>query len=242
MEQWINDVVGAFGYVGIFFLMMAENLFPPIPSEVIMPIAGISVGSGEMSLFLVLFVALAGTLVGNLPWYFIARAVGRERFMHLTARWGKYAAIKVEDVQAAIDWFDRHGGQAVLLGRMAPGVRTLISVPAGLAEMPLPRFLGLSALGSFVWISFLLAIGMILQANWHLVSAVIDPLGKILIVLAVLGVIGWIGWRRWREWSARRAAPVEPGPMEQGPGPVGSGSVGPREAAPGSAERRSGAE
>lgn len=240
MEQWINDVVGAFGYVGIFFLMMAENLFPPIPSEIIMPVAGISVGSGQMSLFLVLFVALAGTLIGNLPWYFIARAVGRERFMHLTARWGKYAAIKVEDVQAAIEWFDRHGGQAVLLGRMAPGVRTLISVPAGLAEMPLTRFLTLSAIGSFVWISFLLAIGMILQANWHVVSAVIDPLGKILIVLAVLGIIGWIGWRRWREWSARRAGPIEQGPIEQGPlepGPLEPGPIEPRPA-----ERRPDAE
>ena len=206
MEQWINDIVGAFGYLGIFFLMLAENIFPPIPSEVIMPIAGITVGSGEMSFLLVVLVALAGTLIGNLPWYFIARAVGRERFLELVARWGKYVALKVSDVEAAIAWFDRHGGKAVLLGRMAPGVRTLISVPAGLAEMPLAKFLTLSAIGSTVWIVFLVAIGMVLQANWHYVAAVIDPLGKLLIVLAVLLGIGWIGWRRWREWRARPGA------------------------------------
>ncbi|TPE53028.1 DedA family protein [Amaricoccus solimangrovi] len=204
MEQWINDIVGAFGYLGIFLLMMAENLFPPIPSEVIMPIAGISVGSGQMSLSLVLISALAGTLLGNLPWYFIARAVGRERFMELVARWGKYVALKVSDVEAAIAWFDRHGGKAVLLGRMAPGVRTLISVPAGLAEMPLTRFLILSAVGSVIWIGFLIGVGMFLRANWHLVAAVIDPLGKLLLVLAVAGAIGWIAWRRWRERGSAR--------------------------------------
>lgn len=204
MEQWIIDVISTFGYFGIFLLMLAENLFPPIPSEVIMPVAGIAIGAGQMSLWLVLVASLAGTLLGNLPWYFIARAVGRDRFMELVARWGKYAALKVSDVEAAIAWFDRHGGKAVLLGRMAPGVRTLISVPAGLAEMPLGKFLALSAIGSVIWIGFLIAIGVFLQANWHYVAAVIDPLGKILIVLAVLGGIGWIAWRRWRE---RRAAP-----------------------------------
>lgn len=203
MEQWINDIVGAFGYLGIFFLMLAENVFPPIPSEAIMPIAGITVGSGQMSFFLVVIAALAGTLVGNLPWYFVARAVGRDRFLQLVARWGKYAALKVSDVEAAIAWFDRHGGKAVLLGRMAPGVRTLISVPAGLAEMPFGKFILLSAIGSTVWIIFLVLIGIFLQANWHYVAAIIDPLGKILLVVAVLGGIGWIGWRRWREWRAR---------------------------------------
>lgn len=210
MEQWIVDVIGAFGYFGIFLLMLAENLFPPIPSEVIMPIAGIAVGAGRMSLVLVVIVALAGTLIGNLPWYFIARAVGRDRFLELTARWGKYVAVKEADVVAAIEWFDRHGGKAVLLGRLAPGVRTLISIPAGLAEMPLTKFLALSAIGSTVWIIFLVAIGMLLQANWHIVAAIIDPMGKILIVLAGLGVVGWIVWRRWRERGAV-AEPAERG-------------------------------
>lgn len=213
MEQWIIDVISAFGYFGIFLLMLAENLFPPIPSEVIMPVAGIAIGAGSMSLWLVLIAALAGTLIGNLPWYFIARAVGRERFLELTARWGRYVALKPSDVEAAIAWFDRHGGKAVLFGRMAPGVRTLISVPAGLAEMPLGKFLTLSAIGSAIWIGFLTAIGMVLQANWHIVAAVIDPIGKILIVLAVLGGIGWIVWRRWRERGATPETPV-PTPLD----------------------------
>jgi membrane protein DedA with SNARE-associated domain len=211
MEQWIIDVISTFGYFGIFLLMLAENLFPPIPSEVIMPIAGIAVGAGQMSLTMVLIAAVVGTLIGNLPWYFIARAVGRDRFMELTARWGKYCALKVSDVEAAIAWFDRHGGKAVLLGRMAPGVRTLISVPAGLAEMPFTKFLALSAVGSVIWIVFLTAIGMVLQANWHIVAAVIDPIGKILLLLAVLGGIGWIGWRRWREYRSPTVA-AEPTP------------------------------
>lgn len=199
MQQWIIDVITTFGYFGIFLLMLAENVFPPIPSEVIMPVAGLAVGAGTMSFVFVLIAALLGTLIGNLPWYFLARAVGRDRFMELAARWGKYVAVKPADVDAAISWFDRHGSKAVLLGRLAPGVRTLISVPAGLAGMPFWRFVTLSAIGSSVWIVFLMAIGMILHENWTLVAAIIDPLGKILIVLVGLGLIGWVLWRRWSE-------------------------------------------
>ncbi|MER2508779.1 MAG: DedA family protein [Amaricoccus sp.] len=218
MEQWIIEVIGAFGYVGIFLLMLAENVFPPIPSEVIMPVAGLAVGAGRMSFTVVLLAAIAGTLLGNLPWYLIARLVGRQRFLELTARWGKYAAVKPADVQAAIAWFDRHGSKAVLLGRLAPGVRTLISIPAGLSEMPFGRFLLLSTIGSAVWITFLLLAGVILHDNWHTIADIIGPLGTLFVATVAVGFVVWIGWRRW---SDRRAAAdiVTPAP---GPGdPIG---------------------
>ncbi|WP_299132374.1 DedA family protein [uncultured Amaricoccus sp.] len=218
MEQWIIEVIGAFGYVGIFLLMLAENVFPPIPSEVIMPVAGLAVGAGRMNFTVVLLAALAGTLLGNLPWYLIARLVGRQRFLELTARWGKYAAVKPADVQAAIAWFDRHGSKAVLLGRLAPGVRTLISIPAGLSEMPFGRFLVLSTIGSAVWITFLLLAGVILHDNWHTIADIIGPLGTLFVATVAVGFVVWIGWRRW---SDRRAAAdiVTPAP---GPGdPIG---------------------
>ncbi len=213
MEQWIIEVIGAFGYVGIFLLMLAENVFPPIPSEVIMPVAGLAVGAGRLDFTMVLLAALGGTLLGNLPWYFIARLVGRRRFLELTARWGKYAAVKPADVEAAIAWFDRHGSKAVLLGRLAPGVRTLISIPAGLSEMPFGRFLLLSAIGSGVWITLLLLAGVILHDNWHTIADIIGPLGTLLVLLVGLGLVVWIGWRRW---SDRRAA-AELGPRPGDP-------------------------
>lgn len=218
MEQWIIEVIGAFGYVGIFLLMLAENVFPPIPSEVIMPVAGLAVGAGRMSFTVVLLAAIAGTLLGNLPWYLIARLVGRQRFLELTARWGKYAAVKPADVQAAIAWFDRHGSKAVLLGRLAPGVRTLISIPAGLSEMPFGRFLLLSTIGSAVWITFLLLAGVILHDNWHTIADIIGPLGTLFVATVAVGFVVWIGWRRWSDRRAA-AAIVTPAP---GPGdPIG---------------------
>jgi len=206
MEQWIIDVISAFGYLGIFLLMVAENVFPPIPSEVIVPVAGLAVGAGRLSLILVVLVALAGTLIGNLPWFVLARMLGRDRFVALTARYGRFAAVKASDVEAAIDWFDRHGTKAVLIGRFAPGVRTLISVPAGLSVMPFGTFLLLSAIGSTIWIGLLLAAGMILHSNWRLLADILGPLGKVLLVLVALGLITWIAWRRWRDRRAARVA------------------------------------
>ena len=208
MEQWIIDVVTAFGYLGIFLLMIAENLFPPIPSEVIVPVAGLAVGAGQLNWLLVVLVALAGTLIGNLPWFVLARLLGRDRFVALVARVGRFAAVKPEDVEAAIDWFDRHGSKAVLIGRFAPGVRTLISVPAGLSAMPFGTFLLLSAIGSTIWIALLLAAGLLLHSNWRLLADILGPLGKILIVLVALGLVGWVLWRRWRERRAARMTPV----------------------------------
>ncbi len=206
MEQWIIDVVTAFGYVGVFFLMLAENLFPPIPSEVIVPVAGLAVGAGTLGLVGVVLAALAGTLLGNLPWFILARMLGRTRFVALVGRFGRWAAVKPEDVEMAIDWFDRHGAKAVLIGRFAPGVRTLISVPAGLSAMPFGTFLLLSAIGSTIWIGILLAAGMILHSNWHLIADVLGPVGKILLILVAVGLVGWVLWRRWRE---RHPAAVE---------------------------------
>jgi membrane protein DedA with SNARE-associated domain len=214
MEQWIIDVITAFGYLGIFLLMVAENLFPPIPSEVIVPVAGLAVGAGQLSLVFVVVAALAGTLLGNLPWFVLARMLGRERFVALVGRFGRWSPVKPADIETAIDWFDRHGSKAVLIGRFAPGVRTLISVPAGLSTMRLPTFLLLSAIGSTIWIGLLLAAGLILHQNWHLIADVLGPMGRILLILVAVGLGGWVLWRRWQE---RRAAPetVRSEPIER---------------------------
>lgn len=199
MEQWITDVVGNFGYVGIFLLMLGENLFPPIPSEVIMPIAGLAVGGGQLSFVPTVIAALAGSLIGNLPWFYVARKLGRRRIIDLVDRRGRMLAMRPKDVEDAIGWFDRHGDLAVLIGRLAPGVRTLISVPAGLSEMSLIHFLVLSAIGSVVWIALLLGAGILLQQNWTLVSDVLGPAGLVILATIGLGLIFWIVRRRRQE-------------------------------------------
>jgi membrane protein DedA with SNARE-associated domain len=204
MEQWIIDVVTAFGYVGIFLLMLGENIFPPIPSEVILPVTGVAVGAGELSFVAAALVALAGTLIGNLPWFFVARWIGRERVMHLAERWGRYAAIRPDDVAHAIAWFDRHGVKAVLIGRFAPGVRTLISVPAGLSGMPFPQFLLLSAIGSTIWIVFLLSVGIVLRNSWHAISGIVGTVGTVLVLGLVLALAVFLVWRHWHERRAPR--------------------------------------
>lgn len=210
MDNWIIEVITTFGYLGIFLLMLLENLFPPIPSEVIMPVAGLAVAAGKLSFTFVIIVALIGTLLGNLVWYGLARMLGRERFTALAIRWGKYFAVKPTDITTAIDWFDRHGTKAVLIGRFAPGVRTLISVPAGLAEMPLGKFLILSTIGSTIWIALLISAGMLLHNNWHIIGSILDPLGKILIVAIGLGLIGWVARRRWNDRQRSKNAVIDP--------------------------------
>lgn len=195
MDQWIVDVMTEFGYLGVFFLMVAENVFPPIPSEAIVPFAGFTAAQGSFDLGLVIAVALAGSLVGNLPWYFAARWFGAERLMALTARFGRFFFVKPDDVEAAVIWFNRHGPWAVFLGRLVPGVRTLISIPAGLTGMSFLKFLLLSALGSVIWIGVLAWAGVTLQQNWGVVEGYLDGVGGIAVGIVGVLILAWLIWR-----------------------------------------------
>ncbi len=138
MFDWITGIVDRTGYLGVALLMFAENLFPPVPSELIMPLAGFAAARGDLSLPLVLAAGVAGSLAGALFWYWIGRKVGADRLKRWAGRHGRWLTLSPGDVDEADAWFDRHGVKAVLLGRLIPAVRTLVSVPAGLAAMPLP--------------------------------------------------------------------------------------------------------
>jgi membrane protein DedA with SNARE-associated domain len=204
MDQWIVDVMARFGYLGVFFLMVAENVFPPIPSEAIVPFAGFTAGQGSFDLATVIMVALAGSLLGNLPWFFAARWFGAERLLALTARFGRFFFVRPDDVAAAITWFDRHGPWAVFLGRLVPGVRTLISIPAGLSHMGFVTFVLYSALGSVIWIGVLAYLGFTLQQNWGAVEQALSGTGGIAVGIVALGLVGWLVWRHRRKARARR--------------------------------------
>lgn len=184
MFEWITRLVSDGGYLGVAGLMLLENLFPPIPSELIMPLAGFAAARGELQIALVVLAGTLGSLAGALPWYYAGRWLGRDRLRRLAAWHGRWLTVSPEEFDRASAWFDRHGGWAVLIGRLVPGVRTLISVPAGIAGMGLGRFLLLSAIGSLAWTAALALAGYVLEDHYARVADYIDPASK-----AVLGAV-----------------------------------------------------
>ena len=181
MFEWIVDIISRSGYLGVAFLMFLENVFPPIPSELIMPMAGFAAARGSLSLVPVIIAGVVGSMLGALPWYYAGRLLGAERLQRWADRHGRWLTVSAEDVGAASSWFARHGGAAVLLGRLVPAVRTLISVPAGIARMELLPFLALSALGTLLWTGLLAVAGYLLEAQYATVAGVIDPASKLVV-------------------------------------------------------------
>jgi membrane protein DedA with SNARE-associated domain len=185
MFDWITGFVEQSGYLGIFLLMLLENIFPPIPSELIMPLAGFTAAQGQLDLLLVIAAGTAGAVVGALPWYGAGRLMGEERVRHLAARYGRWLTVTPDEVDQAHAWFQRHGVKAVFFGRLAPAVRTLISVPAGLAAMGLTKFLVYTAAGSALWTSFLAGTGYLLRDQYERVAHWVDPVSNLVVVLLV---------------------------------------------------------
>ncbi|MBK8908575.1 MAG: DedA family protein [Rhodospirillales bacterium] len=200
MFDWIIDQVRDGGYVGVALLMFGENLFPPIPSELIMPLSGFSAASGKMNLFLVILAGSVGSLLGALFWYFVGRWIGSENLTRFTVRHGRWLTLTPQDIDTACAWFNIHGGRAVFFGRLIPGVRTLISVPAGIARMRLGGFLIWSALGTVLWSSILAVAGYLLEDQYQKVAGWIGPVSNIVIAVLVL-------WYLYRVATFRRRVP-----------------------------------
>lgn len=187
MFDWTADLIAQWGYFGVFAMMLAENLFPPIPSEIIMPLAGYNAARGELNVYGVIFAGTLGSVLGTLAWYGAGRMVGAERVKRWAARWGRWMTVTPGEIDYAQGWFLRHGWIAALFGRLMPIVRTLISVPAGVAPMPIAPFLIFTAIGSAIWTTFLTLSGFILEANYELIEHWLDPLstGVLVLVIAV---------------------------------------------------------
>jgi membrane protein DedA with SNARE-associated domain len=186
MADWIIETITATGYWGIFLLMLLESVFPPIPSELIVPFAGFSAQRGDLNLFGVLAATTAGAVIGMLPWYIAARLLGLARTKWLADRIGRWVAMNSDEIDVASDWFLRFGPIIVFAGRLVPLIRTVISVPAGIAAMPVVAFLLASTLGALLWNSILIGAGYLLSSHYHLVETVIDPVTIIVLVLCVL--------------------------------------------------------
>ncbi|KQV97655.1 DedA family protein [Streptomyces sp. Root369] len=186
---WAADLVDAMGGPGAGLAIALENLFPPLPSEVILPLTGFAAGQGVISLFSALFWTTLGSVVGAAVLYWIGVLIGRER-MH--AIWAKLPLVKTSDLERTEDWFAKHGTKAVFLGRMVPIFRSLISVPAGLERMPLPAFLLLTTLGSLIWNSVLVLAGYWLGDQWDLVEIYVGIISKVVLLLVLAAVALYI--------------------------------------------------
>ncbi len=204
MVEWITNTMSSLGYIGIGLLMFAENLFPPIPSELIMPLAGFTVAKGEMNFVLAVLAGVIGTVVGALPWYYEGKLVSEERLRSLADKYGKWIALSGKDIDKADRWFDKHGNQAVFFCRLVPGVRTLISLPAGISGMPLAPFLLYSTLGTTLWVGLLTYLGFLLGDNYELVDDYLGPVSKIVLALLVIAFIAWVVIKKRKKTKRRR--------------------------------------
>ena len=194
--DWVRNTVSTGGYPALAGLILGENLFPPLPSELILPLAGFYVGQGEMTFILAVLAATIGSVVGALILYAIARYGGRA----VVLRFGKVLRVKERDLDRGDEWFDRHGSWVVLFGRLVPGARSLVSIPAGLSEMPIVRFTALTALGSTVWNCALIGAGWALGEHYEKVGAIVGPVGTAVVGICGLAIIALIvgAYRRRR--------------------------------------------
>ncbi|HLV22300.1 MAG TPA: DedA family protein [Polyangiaceae bacterium] len=184
MDSWVIGIVQSLGYVGIALLMALENLFPPIPSELIMPLSGYTASQGTLNLWLVILIGSAGTLVGTLPWYAAARFINNQRFHRFVDRHGHWLTLDLDELERAERWFRSHGRWMVAVGRLIPGIRTLISIPAGFCKMPLGQYLAYSAVGTLAWSGILAAAGYALGQHYDRVAKYLGP-----VTWVVLGLI-----------------------------------------------------
>ncbi len=205
MLEWITNTINSLGYLGIGLLMFLENLFPPLPSELIMPLAGFTSSpeaGGKLSLAGVFLAGVIGSVLGGLVWYYPGKLLGLERLQELADRYGKWVTISSKDITKANIWFNRQGSKAVFIGRLIPGVRTLISVPAGISNMPIITFLLYTGLGSALWVGLLTYSGYVLGKQYELVERYLAPVSKIVLLAIALIFVGWVVKRK--RYSQRR--------------------------------------
>lgn len=194
ISEWVLIIMEQFGLLGVTVMMFLENVFPPIPSELIMPAAGFAAAMGKMNLVLVIIAGTLGSVLGALPLYYLGTVFDEKRLFSLAEKYGKYVLVKPSDVTNAQDWFHKYGKTVIFFGRMIPAIRSLISIPAGMARMPMLPFLVLTAIGSAIWTTILAYAGYILGANYEQVEAFIEPISKIvvIVVLCIGAVIAFI--------------------------------------------------
>ena len=196
MDDWIIRLVNDTGYWGVGLLMFLETVFPPVPSEVIMTVAGVSAARGNMTFAGVVASGTAGAMIGNYLWFLLAIKFGKERLQRFLEKHGRWLTLHWTDVERGQTLFSKHGSIIVLIARMLPTFRSLISIPAGIFKMSHRRFLVFSAIGTVGWSAALAGAGYVLGSQFNDVEKILGPLSTVIVVLIVVGYV----WRliRWK--------------------------------------------
>ena len=203
IKTWTESVISTMGYPGLTLVMFLENIFPPIPSEVVLPLAGNLTNAGRFTMFGVIFWGMIGALIGALVFYYLGKWFSEDRLRRLIEKFGKWALLDVDDFDHAVEFFKKHGQLTIFFGRMVPIVRSLISIPAGMAEMNLPVFCFYTILGTSLW-NFVLAVaGRILGKEWPLVVEWVGTYQNVVLVLVAILVAVFV-FTRVRRWLANR--------------------------------------
>jgi membrane protein DedA with SNARE-associated domain len=211
---WVVDLMEALGAPGVGLAIALENLFPPLPSEVFLPLAGFAASRGELSLVAAIVWTTIGSVVGALALYGLGAALGRNRLRAIADR---MPLVDVGDVDKAEAWFARHGAKAVFFGRMVPLVRSMISVPAGVERMGILLFLALTAAGSLIWNSIFVLAGYLLGENWHIVESYAGILSKVVLVVLAIAVVVFVVVRIRRRGRDVPADQGVPGDQDDAP-------------------------
>lgn len=190
---FIKDVIDVLGYSGVLALMALENSVFPIPSEAILCFAGWLAYDGKMDLILITLVGTVGSVMGCVLMYYLGLWGGRR----VVRRWGRYFFVKEKDLDLAVEWFQKHGDWAVMFSRMVPVLRTVISLPAGMAKMKLSRFIAFTFLGTLPYVALLTYIGYLLGPNWATIFDAFGDIEKVLFAAVAVGLVSYIAWKKW---------------------------------------------
>lgn len=199
MQEWIINTMNQFGYIGIALLIAIENVFPPIPSEVILTFGGFMTTKSDMNIWLMLLFATAGSSVGAIILYYIGRLVTPERLGWFIDRWGFLLQLKTQDIEKAENWFNQKGSLTVFFCRFIPIVRSLISIPAGMAEMKMSKFLLYTVSGTAIWNLILINLGAFAGEKWTMIANYINTYSHAVLILLIGaggGIIIWLLYGR----------------------------------------------
>lgn len=196
MEQWITHFMEQHGYLGIALLIFLENIFPPIPSEIILTFGGFMTTKSDLGFIGVTITSTLGSVIGAIVLYGIGAWIGKQNLYRFINRYGKFLRVKTRDIDRTINWFEKYGYWTIFFCRFVPLLRSLISIPAGLTRMNIPLFILFTTIGTLIWNTVLIYLGQAVGGNWHAIVYYMDIYSKIiyfvLIVLAILIIWKWI--------------------------------------------------
>ena len=194
MQEFIFSMIESFGYIGVFLLIAIENIFPPIPSEVILLFGGFMTTYTNLNMLLMILAATLGSIVGALVLYYVGRILNKERLkVIVSGKIGKVLRLKTDDIDKADKWFENKGNKAVFFCRFVPIVRSLISIPAGMNKMNLLKFLIYTIIGSAIWNTVLIFLGNKVGENWTSIADIIDKYSTLILVILIIAIILFVG-------------------------------------------------